>query len=129
MTNNTGLDILRINEKITDIERRLNNAEKYLELIYKDRELLVEVQGSVAHLKSMMVSNQEHQNNTAKDIKADVNEVQFTVESAVAEVKDTVKESTSNLVTNIAKKENLIDKLKNKLFKKEGGEKNEIIKT
>ena len=123
MTNNTGLDILRINEKITDIERRLNNAEKYLELIYKDRELLVEVQGSVAHLKSMMVSNQEHQNNTAKDIKADVNEVQFTVESAVAEVKDTVKESTSNLVTNIAKKENLIDKLKNKLFKKEGGEK------
>lgn len=123
MTNNTGLDILRINEKITDIERRLNNAEKYLELIYKDRELLVEVQGSVAHLKSMMVSNQEHQNNTAKDIKADVNEVQFTVESAVAEVKDTVKESTSNLVTNIAKKENLIDRLRNKLFKKEGGEK------
>ena len=120
---NTGLDILRINEKITDIERRLNSIEKYVELVYKDRELLVEVQGSVAHLKSMLIENQQHQNNTSSALKADVSEVQFTVESAVAEVKDTVKESTSNLVTNIAKKENLIDRLRNKLFKKEGGEK------
>ena len=85
MTDNTNLDILRINEKITDIERRLNNVEKYSELIYKDRELLVEIQGSVAHLKSMLVSNTEHQDNVAKDIKADIDDVQSIVEAKVDE--------------------------------------------
>ena len=94
MTDNTSLDILRINEKITDIERRLNSVEKYSELIYKDRELLVEIQGSVAHLKSMLVSNQEHQDNTAKDIKADIDDVQQIVESKVDETIQTIDEKT-----------------------------------
>ncbi len=114
MEEEVNLKILRIKEKITEIERRLNSVEKYSELIYKDRELLVEIQGSVAHLKSIIVSNQEHQDNTAKSIKSEIGDVQNIVEAKVDEVKINMNEKT----VVVAKDHNILEKIKKLLKKK-----------
>ena len=112
--NTANLEILRINERITNIERRLDSVEKYSELIYKDRELLVEIQGSVAHLKSMIVNNQEHQDDTAKSIKSEIGGVQSIVEAKVDEVAGTIDDKTIILNNTQSK---ILEKIKS-IFKK-----------
>ena len=119
MTDQSNLQILRINEKITDIERRLNSVEKYSELIYKDRELLVEIQGSVAHLKSMILANQGHQDNVSKDIKADIGDVQAKVVDKVDQVSDKINDKTVVIKTAEENRGNVLAKIKNMFKKKE----------
>ena len=113
-----SLEILRINEKITNIERRLDSIEKYSELIYKDRELIVEIQGSVAHLKSMMVANQEHQDNNVKSTKAEIGGVQDIVEAKIDQVHETLDNKTMVIKS---PSRNIFEKVKS--FLKKGGEK------
>ena len=117
MDNKISLDISRINEKINEIERRLNSIDRVTELIYKDRDILSEIQGSIAQLKSIMISNQQHQDNSVKDIKSDIDDVQSINEAKVDEVIQVMDDKTMLVKSN---NHNIFENIKN-LFKKNGG--------
>jgi hypothetical protein len=73
------------------IERTQGDILKYLELIYKEREILEDIELSVKSLGEKMVYQKGHVDNILKDVKGEVIEQNLATQEKVAEVKKEVK--------------------------------------
>ena len=94
--------------------RELSDIKQYLELIYKEREVMEDNQSATVALGNKIVTNQLHQDNIAKDIKKDIGDVQSIVEAKIDEVHENIDNKTVVVKSgNVS----IIEKVK-KLFKK-----------
>ena len=109
------LAITNLSDEVKKIVRRQDDIQKSVDLLFADREILEDMQGSIKHLQEIIIQNQQHQDNTKKDLKADVKESQLSVEAKVDEVQKTMNEKTVIVKT---EKENIFSKI----LKKLGGE-------
>ena len=96
-------------DDVKKLVRDIGDIKQYLELVYKEREVLEDIQGSIKHLQEIILQNQNHQDNNKKDLKADVKDIQNIVESKVDEVK---QEMDTKTVIIKSSKENIFSKLK-----------------
>lgn len=92
---NLSLEIMDLDLRLENIEnelkkitRRQNEIEKDLSLIFQDRTLLEDLQGSVAHLKEIIILNQQHQDTGKNSIQADVSVVAHEVKDMRKDIKD-----------------------------------------
>ena len=86
MSDEKTLTIAKISESINKLSRKIDGIEKYLELIYKERELLDELLASNSMIKEFILSSRQHQENLTRDVKLEVQEVQSKVEDKVDEI-------------------------------------------
>lgn len=93
------------------LQRDIDDIKKYLELVYKEREIIESLQGSVKHLQTIILANQEHQDITKKDLKSDIKDVANIVEAKVDEVHQTM----DNKTIVIAKDQNILSKIMKKI--------------
>lgn len=103
------LAIENVVNELKKVNRRLETLQSSADLIYKDRELLEDIQASGQALKQIILLNQEHQDNNAQHVKADIKDVGVKVENKVDEVKNTMNEKTIIVKTT---KENVFTKLR-----------------
>jgi len=83
---NVDLRVEEIERIQKEILRRLDNQDRYLEQIYKDRELINENSESIAGLKQRVVDLGNHMENLVKNHT-------FEVSKQVEEVKDVVEDT------------------------------------
>lgn len=116
MDNETKLAIETLTDQVKKVVRRQDELQKSVDLLYKDREILEDMQGSIKHLQEIIIQNQQHQDNTKKELRADVKESQFAVEAKVDQVQKIIDEKT---VIVKSKKSGVFDRIKKMI----GGEK------
>lgn len=109
--------LVRLEDVIKKVIRRIDGLQKSVDLLYQDREILEDMQGSIKSLQEVLLYSRQHVDNAVKDVKAEVIEQGFKVEEKVQAVKTTVEDNISGLVQNIEKKKNVI-LIKEGLFKK-----------
>ena len=82
------LQVERNTADISEIRRRLDSIERYVELIYKDRELINEVREDQQAIKQRMVDSTAHVENVVEKGQADMADM---VDVKVEEIKKAVK--------------------------------------
>src|SRR3990167_6732799 len=96
-------DITEIKGALKEITRRLDNLDRYVELIYKDRELMNETNENISGLKQRVVDHAEHIENVVKDsqneMHKDIIKTQDVMEAKVDEVKGDVVKGITGAVT------------------------------
>lgn len=100
--------LVRLEDVIKKVIRRIDGLQKSVDLLYQDREILEDMQGSIKSLQEVLLYSRQHVDNAVKDVKAEVIEQGFKVEEKVQAVKTTVEDNISGLVQNIEKKKNVI---------------------
>lgn len=109
--------LARLEDEIKKVIRRVDGLQKSVDLLYQDREILEDMQGSIKSLQEVLLYSRQHVDNAVKDVKAEVIEQGFKVEEKVQAVKMSVEENISGLVQNIEKKKNVFV-IKEGIFKK-----------
>ncbi len=109
--------LARLEDEIKKVIRRVDGLQKSVDLLYQDREILEDMQGSIKSLQEVLLYSRQHVDNAVKDVKAEVIEQGFKVEEKVQAVKTSVEDNISGLVQNIEKKKNVF-LIKEGLFKK-----------
>lgn len=94
------LEISSLKEEQQKIVRRLEQLQKTVDLLFADRSILEDLQGSIAHLKQIVLANQTHQDTMQIDTKANIEEVKNIISDKTVIVKH---------------KENIFEKIKDKL--------------
>lgn len=84
------LEVAKLTDEVKKVKSRVYELQKTVDLLYKDREILEDIQGSIRKLQELQIQARVHHDNMAQDIKADVKESQLAVEEAVDEVKEDV---------------------------------------
>ena len=110
MDKSIQVEIAKLGDEIKKVVRRVDQLQKSVDLLFADRQIIEDVQGSIKHLQEIILVNQTHQDNAKKDLKADVKEVQNMVEAKIDEVK--INQDENTLIVK-SQKENIIDKVKN----------------
>jgi len=111
------LELSRLSDAFNKLIRRVDGLQKSVDLLYQDREILEDMQGSIKSLQEVLLYSRQHVDNAVKDVKAEVIEQSLKVEEKVQSVKETVEDNITGLVQNIEKKKNVIV-VKEGLFKK-----------
>lgn len=111
------LEISRLSDEFKKLIRRVDGLQKSVDLLYQDREILEDMQGSIKALQEVLLYNRQHIDNAVKEVKAEVIEQGLKVEDKVEKVKTTVEDNISGLLQNIEKKKNVI-LIKEGLFRK-----------
>ena len=111
------LELSRLSDAFNKLIRRVDGLQKSVDLLYQDREILEDMQGSIKSLQEVLLYSRQHVDNAVKDVKAEVIEQGLKVEEKVQSVKETVQDNITGLVQNIEKKKNVIV-VKEGLFKK-----------
>lgn len=62
------------------IIRRQEEQQKGIDLLFADREIFEDMQGSIQHLKEIIVQNQQHQDIHHDSVKSDIKNVQAVIE-------------------------------------------------
>ncbi len=83
-----------IKDELKKTTRRQDDIEKTLTLIFQDREILEDIQGSIKHLQEIILANQQHQDTARNSLKSDVKRVEFAVQDKVDQVKNTISDKT-----------------------------------
>ena len=99
--------------------RELSDIKQYLELVYKEREILEDILGRLALIEEKQYLNKQHQDNIAKNMKSDMNDVQSIVE---AKVDETIQVMDSKTVVVKTNNHNIFQSIKD-LFKKKSSKK------
>lgn len=97
-----GVKLSKLEEEIKKVTRRLDETQKSVDLLFKDREILEDIQGSISHLKEIIVQNQQHQDVKHEDIKSDIQEVAHTTQD-MAENSVVVRTTNKSLLTKLIK--------------------------
>lgn len=106
------LQIEKNTSDIAEIIRRLNSIDGYIQLVYKDRELINELRDSVAGLKQRLVDNTQHQDNVAQDIKLEIHEKAEDVKDTIKDTGDEIKEDVAKgVVGTITENKGIIEKI------------------
>lgn len=82
------LSLRNINEELSRLNRRIDEMQKSLDSLFADRKILEELLGSIAHLKELVLSNQKHQDNLQKDVKAEVIDTKLEMKDKVTELQE-----------------------------------------
>lgn len=109
---NTKIVLVKIEElskEVNNLGRRISTAQKSIDLVYDDRQLLENINGNLVSLKQLVVDHQKHVDTSVKDIKADVGDAKTVVE-------DKVDEKMNKLITSIKPKKVIF--IDNGIFKK-----------
>lgn len=112
-------DILEVHfAKMTDefkkSHRDMDQLQKTVDLLYKEREIMEDTQGSIQSFKELSIHNRNHQDNAIKGVKTDINQVKEAVELKIDEVKNIMDDHTV-----IVKKKGLFDMIKKMLGMKD----------
>lgn len=95
--------IENISKDLREIVRRLDSQDRYLELIYKDRELLNDVREGQAGLRQRVLDHAEHVESIVKDSEAEITkkvvETQDVVEDTGQKTAETVVKGVANELT------------------------------
>lgn len=83
-----------LEDEMKKITRRQDDLQKELSILTDERKILEDIQASIQYLKQIIVDNQQHQDNTKRDLRADVKESQFAMEDKVDEIKKMVDSQT-----------------------------------
>ena len=83
-----------------------------MDLLFADRSILEDLQGSMKHLQEIILSNQTHQDNSHMDLKADVKDVQNAVANKIDEAQ--IANDDNTIIVKSAS-EGIITKIINKL--------------
>lgn len=111
MDKKTQLALEEIRTEVSKVVRRQDEIQKSVDLLFADRTILEEVQGSIQALKQIIVDNQEHQDRARDSVKADVRVVSDIAEDLKKGIKD------NTVIVKINNK-GFLEKVK-KLFRKE----------
>ena len=106
------LEIAKLGDEVKKVVRRQDELQKSLDLLFADREIMEDMQGSIKHLQEIILQNQVHQDNGQKDLKAEIREAGAIVEDKVHEIKKEIGEKT---VIVKSKTENIFMKIKSML--------------
>ena len=96
MDKNIDLGIEQIESNTKEILRRMDNQDRLLELIYKDRELINEAKEDIAGSKQRTVDSTKHIENVVKDHT-------FEMSKQVEEIKDVVENKGNEVKKDIVK--------------------------
>lgn len=121
MNNQTQTDqilvgIAKFEDELKKVVRRVDQIQKSVDILYQDREILEDMQGSIQALKEVLLHNRQHMETAVKDVKAEVIEQGAKVEDKVNQMKDSVQDNLTGLVQNIEQKSVVI--VKEGFFKK-----------
>ncbi len=108
--------IAKFEDELKKVVRRVDQIQKSVDILYQDREILEDMQGSIQALKEVLLHNRQHIDTVVKDVKAEVIEQGAKVEDKVNQMKDTVQDNMSGLVQNIEQKSVFV--VKEGFFKK-----------
>lgn len=108
--------IAKFEDELKKVVRRVDQIQKSVDILYQDREILEDMQGSIQALKEVLLHNRQHIDTVVKDVKAEVIEQGAKVEDKVNQMKDTVQDNLTGLVQNIEQKSVVV--VKEGFFKK-----------
>jgi len=111
MEKSLELKLSKLEDELKKVIRRTDEIQKSVDLLFQNSEILEDLQGSVQHLKEIIVQNQQHQDNARNSLQADVR----TTAQGMEDVKTSLADNTMIVKT---KNKGLFDKL-SKLFKRE----------
>ena len=99
-------------DELKRLSRRIDSQEKTIDLIYKDRDLLEDIQVSIRAVEQALHLQRANATENVKTIKADISDVQEAVEAKIDQVNVATDEKT---VIVKSAQENVIQKVVNKL--------------
>lgn len=108
--------IAKFEDELKKVVRRVDQIQKSVDILYQDREILEDMQGSIQALKEVLLHNRQHMDTAVKDVKAEVIEQGAKVEDKVNQMKDSVQDNLTGLVQNIEQKSVVV--VKEGFFKK-----------
>lgn len=94
MDRQTKFELATIRDELKKVVRRLDEIQKSVDLIFQDREILEDIQGSLKHTQAIVIANQQHQDMARDSLKSDVKQVEFAVQDKVDEVKNKITDKT-----------------------------------
>lgn len=106
----------KFEDELKKVVRRVDQIQKSVDILYQDREILEDMQGSIQALKEVLLHNRQHMDTVVKDVKAEVIEQGTKVEDKVQEMNDSVQDNLTGLVKNIEQKSTFL--IKEGFFKK-----------
>ena len=107
---NDQIVFVRMDEMTNELQkvvRRIDVMQKSLDILYKDREILEKIISDISQLKSLVVSNREHQEIMIKDVKSEVVETNDTLQDGISTLSDTIDKNdgkTSGIIDSIKEK-------------------------
>ena len=102
-TDEEKLSLSTLEDEVKKLIRRVDTMQKSVDLLYQDRSILEDMQGSIRGLQEIMLHNREHNASAINDVKNEVKESQIAVEQKLTEVQTTVGEGVSVLAKEIVK--------------------------
>lgn len=96
--------IAKFEDELKKVVRRVDQIQKSVDILYQDREILEDMQGSIQALKEVLLHNRQHMDTAVKDVKAEVIEQGAKVEDKVNQMKNSVQDNLTGLVQNIEQK-------------------------
>ncbi len=91
-------ELIRLNDNIIENNKIFKSIESYLNLIYKDRDLLSGHDEKLSGIRELILNFDRHNENLTKDVQKELAETKTRVEEKTEEVKDTVEHHVGELV-------------------------------
>ena len=92
MDKHIELELGKISDELKKVTRRINDLQKSVDLLYKDREILEDLQGSVRKLQELQLNARQHSDTVAQDIKFEIKDSQIKTEDKIEEKVEQAKE-------------------------------------
>lgn len=108
--------LAKVEDEIKKVVRRQDEMQRSLDLLFADRQILEDLQGSMKHLQEIILANQTHQDSGRMDLKADIADVQTAVSDKVDEVQLGIDAKTVILK---GENQSIIEKITDKFKRKE----------
>jgi hypothetical protein len=104
------MEDFNIIDELKKLSRRVDTLQKSVDLLSEDRTILEDLLGRITSVGEILQANRQHQDLKTKDIKADIQDVQNTVEKTANEMQNVVQENVGALVTEVANKKVILKK-------------------
>jgi chromosome segregation ATPase len=99
------LQIIKLEDELKKVTRRIETMQKSLDLLYEDRSILEDILGKLTTLIEQSALNRNRTERQTKDIKYEVQGVKEKVEDKIIDVGDTVEKNIGTLVSEIRQKQ------------------------
>ena len=81
-----NLSLSGVIDELKRTNRRINQLQKTVDLLYADREILEDIQSRLTGVEEKLRLSRQHDEQVRKDIKYEINEVKDRVEAKVGEI-------------------------------------------
>ena len=106
----TQLGLSKLKDEVKGLSRRVDTLQKSVDLLSQDRNILEDLLGGIRSLEGILLANRTHQDLKSQDIKADIKDVQDSVEKTASEVQETVEINVGALATEVSSKKIIVFK-------------------